>query len=609
MSLQIWIPMNGNLNNQGLSGDMSVVGSGITYETGKVTKDSCKFDPTQSSYIKINGYDVNTDVSDMTYACWLCKDKNGSMMPFNVSNTTNVSPNIFFNVNIHLNTGDGLSNPFSNNGVRVPIPSLNEWHHYVVVFKKNTNAVLYIDGGYAGTAVSYKTIIGNTIQLSGWAYNDNNNYYWGGKMNDFRIYDHALSPREIKEISKGLMLHYTMSDPYIGNVKNLCTTPLSSMGYGNYAGKTTSSMMVDTSPIGTTDIVRFKTNTIERTDTSWHVYTKYYNILPSKKYTFSFYYRTNSITLYEFERRINGDGTSVWWNNGGSFTNPLEKMPIINDEKWHRVVFTLESPSTAKNLKMFIGCDKPDFYGDSNQYIDITGIQIEEGDHASPYVFGEMNNNIVYDSSGYCNNGSIDPIKCPSLLSDSPKYGGCYGFNGIDQLISYELPFYVGQTVDEISVSFWVYYVGGRYSTVIFGFTKGIWISLNCEGAGILVYLTRDGGAESDKYFRSNINNVSLNTWHHIVFTLKDGNHKLYLDGTLAGDEYKPNAKTIKIYSNKQYVGNIENEWKGIFNGRMSDLRWYATALSEEDIKELYSTRQSICKNGTLLVSGELIEE
>jgi len=36
-----------------------------------------------------------------------------------------------------------------------------------------------------------------------------NNY----NLNDFRLYDTVLSPREVKEISKGLVLHYPLSMP------------------------------------------------------------------------------------------------------------------------------------------------------------------------------------------------------------------------------------------------------------------------------------------------------------------------------------------------------------------------------------------------------------
>ena len=44
------------------------------------------------------------------------------------------------------------------------------------------------------------------------------------------------------------------------------------------------------------------------------------------------------------------------------------------------------------------------------------------------------------------------------------------------------------------------------------------------------------------------------------------------------------------------------------FNGKMSDLRIYATALSEDDIKELYNVPTSLDNNGNIF-TGELIEE
>jgi hypothetical protein len=44
-------------------------------------------------------------------------------------------------------------------------------------------------------------------------------------IQDFRLYDHALSEREIKQLSQGLMVHYPLADDMVESTTNLATYP------------------------------------------------------------------------------------------------------------------------------------------------------------------------------------------------------------------------------------------------------------------------------------------------------------------------------------------------------------------------------------------------
>lgn len=94
----------------------------------------------------------------------------------------------------------------------------NIWTHISCVYKKGI-IYLYQNGIQTNSANYYhedsQTNSSNTeIRIGRQQFSSGNNYFTG-YINDFRIYDHALSPMEVKQISQGLILHYLL------NAKNL----------------------------------------------------------------------------------------------------------------------------------------------------------------------------------------------------------------------------------------------------------------------------------------------------------------------------------------------------------------------------------------------------
>ena len=60
--------------------------------------------------------------------------------------------------------------------------------------------------------------------------------YLNGFLNDVRIYDHCLSDKEVEEISKGLVLHYKLDDPYAES-STIITSIINDTAYNSSIGK------------------------------------------------------------------------------------------------------------------------------------------------------------------------------------------------------------------------------------------------------------------------------------------------------------------------------------------------------------------------------------
>jgi hypothetical protein len=108
--------------------------------------------------------------------------------------------------------------------------AVDTWTHVGFTCSRNgdvSTVTLYINGEPDGVhTISYP--IANPddyVHLFSWARDGAQtaptifgHYKPLGYMNDFRIYDHCLSPREVKLLAQGLVAHYPLKAPFLPNL-------------------------------------------------------------------------------------------------------------------------------------------------------------------------------------------------------------------------------------------------------------------------------------------------------------------------------------------------------------------------------------------------------
>jgi len=613
MALQVWLPLNGNLNNQGLK-NVIATNSGAAIDSGGKIGKCYYLSGSTSSYINTS-YGTNIGTSDFSIAMWVkiptitsgnyyavCTSKTAAAASSGFGIYWNYSQKRFL-----WSTANGSTSNEIWMSSTVDTLVYDKWIHLVMVRNSNDPKIgyFYINGvryDLASTPTVLNITSGTKLILG----KTSDNYYpIKAYYNDFRIYDHALSIKEVKELSKGLVLHYTMNDNGLGN-ENIITNALQiENSTGNfwtgrdYSNTTLSGKTAVISATGPFDLYRWMHSIISVSMSTF--------LTPGQTWTFSCDVRgtvSGTINIWMNVRSSNSDVASPNLVNNGTNTIPTE---------WTRywVSITPRSEDSARTLLL---CG---FSGTANGTgtLYFKNMKLEKGGIHTSWCPAKSeigaDSTVVYDCSGYGYDGTITGSL--AVESDTPRHQASTVFNGSSCINAGR-----GAMIrDAISVCCWGYMTSwSSYDARLMSCTEGG--GWNFEPASGKMNFACGTGASSNVY-KSATGATALSAltsgWHQFVGTYDGFNTKIYIDGVLDGTNAAYTTKTPLFYnsSNAIFVGaeagsSASSPVGSYFKGRLSDVRIYATALSADDIKELYNTSTFIANNGTI-GSYEFVEE
>ena len=584
MSLLVWLPMTKDLSDQGLGG-CTITNDGATLDNnGKLGK-CYNFDGTNDR-ILVSGLNKPKDI---TIAFWLKRNATTNTRQFLFTAWSGVSielttTNTIFG-KVTFSSGEGGS---ASGGT---ITADTGWVHVCYTFEDGVGGKIYINGQLKASGDTTNSINwGSTT--SGYIGNYSN-IYLNGKLNDFRIYDHALSPREIEILSRGLVAHYPLNGGGRGG-DNICTWGYyQSPRFANGAG---------TTKLTDTDYGEYRRYTCTTAGTSGGRYGYPVGqtgaLVQGNVYTWSAEFRANKQLSFTSSSYIGMEGGGI-----------LAGSDIKIDTEWRR----LSKTWTQTTSQAFVLYPKDSVA--VNDWIDMRNFKIEVGDKSTPYIPSSSesaytamgyNSTTEYDVSGYGNN--MTKTGTITYTSDSARYSVASHFiNGSYLMANQNCGEYLPK--DSLTVNLWV--KPATWGTPISCTEGGGWnIELSTNGLQFQCYISSVGYKGATSTVKAS--DLIDGKWHMLtgVFDRAAQQTKFYIDGELKGSNATGSTNGVGYANNRLIIsGEAQSTTpaSSTFVGEESDVRIYATALSATQVAELYNTAVSVANNGTLM-GYELVE-
>lgn len=485
---------------------------------------------------------------------------------------------------MHYKNTDDVDGTFSRTYSSFP---LDEWFHVVVVRGRGWIEIWFngnkVASGDLGSNFKYwNTNSPTPLRIgaggSGWTTEEMD-------IDDVRIYDHTLSPREVRDLAQAKVLHYQFNEfaePTENVVQNLDMTT------GWQTNYIQNRLFDDIPPpVGVNATVVSFENDDTTGDGYYHSYGDYAPQADGTTYQVSLWVKTDNPTdvLIRF---YTADNTET-----DRYTS--EDLTVKASDGWKRLVwapFTTADPTDSDSLSFrYFGLY--DSVTPAYTRLWLCAPQMEAKDHPTPFVDG-IREDTVTDGSGQDNHlvnntGAI-------FSSDSKTGSGAYEFDGVnDRLYTDGTQKQVNIDTD-IAVFAWV----KPYSTV--DGARNI-VTKRPGNVGWIIHNNATNALQCYVHVNGSWNNVKVegiytpNEWVHVGFTYDSTTLRVYADavevGSLAvGGPITQADGDIEVGGTSLY-----SQW---WDGLIDDVRVYATALSPDEIQEMYQQRASLDSEGNL---------
>lgn len=557
------MPLNGDLRNYGTTKLPSPSRTQVTYGNGKMgTSATC-----------IIGWHLDEEILGNTWsvAMWVKPSSlgqyNNILFSKNISGSSDCQ--IYFSIVSNNALNLGINNHSSD--ITGTASFVNgTWYHVAATYD-GTTATIYLNG----QELNHKTVSSTyssdklNINLNGRSSNATNTTYTGwfsSSYNDFRLYDNCISAAEVRELARGLVLHYKMGHQ---NIK----PSLIQNGYNftseNFAltrATVPEQGLLQITPTGSAAYAKYKTG-LE------------YSYANNKRYVVSF-------DAQEIES-TNSDYTTDYIRFNYGFSGPSREDVIIGSADYYTYRNIQLLGTGWQHYVAIFSVPGPLASGDSAAMTDGATLAFQFGRRGSKKPLQVKNikleldsETIIYDSSGFGHHGETTGEIV--YQADTPRYNTCTHFETTSEKIKIS-NFPTSGFGDSYTFAWWG--KANSLSIMQWGFSDGIRLNgmYKCD-----LWNTGDS-SDNPLYVPDTITQVTtpaINTWYHWAMTGDGSSCKVYKNGELFGI-----AKTYKSISGTEIYINGWDNTTGYSSSNLSisDFRIYSTALDAAAIEELYS--------------------